>query len=108
MKISDSTPKRPGVLRIWKVPLGPIFSMDELGLWTLDNTVLNMRLRYKWWFKVDTEYSEKIIAVEYFIGLATETMAGIIRKEEAYYFFEEFHSRVTEIAKRAIFGYNES
>lgn len=32
MKISDSTPKRPGVLRIWKVPLGPIFSMDELGL----------------------------------------------------------------------------
>ncbi len=108
MKISGSTPKKPGVLKIWNVRLGPIFSTDELGLRTKDNAVLNMRLRYKWRFKIDNEHPEKIFAVEDFIGLATETMAGLIREEAANYNFEDFHSKAAEIVKKAIFGEKES
>ena len=108
MKISGSTPKRSGVLKIWSIRLGPIFSTDELGLRTKDNAVLKVRLRYKWRYRVDKEHPEKIFAVEDFIGLMTETMAGLIREEAAKYNFEEFHSSAAEIVKRAIFKEKEN
>lgn len=108
LKISGSTPKVSGVLKIWNVRLGPIFSTDELGLRTKDNAVLKVRLRYKWRFQVDKEHPEKIFAVEDFIGLMTETMAGMIREEAANYNFEQFHSRAADIVKTAIFGESEN
>jgi len=107
MKISGSTPKRSGVLKIWNIRLGPIFSTDELGLRTKDNAVLKVRLRYKWRFRIDRENPGKIFAVEDFIGLMTETMAGLIREEAANYNFEDFHSKAAEIVKTAIFGEKE-
>lgn len=107
MKISGSTPKVSGVLKIWNVRLGPIFSTDELSLRTKDNAVLKVRLRYKWRFRIDNEHPDKIFAVEDFIGFATETMAGLIREEAANYNFEEFHSKAASIVKTAVFGENE-
>jgi len=75
---------------------------------TKDNAVLKVRLRYKWRFKIDKEHPEKIFAVEDFIRLMTETMAGLIREEAANYNFEEFHSRAADIVKHAVFGDSES
>lgn len=103
MSISGHTPKVPGVLKIWQVLLGPVFSTDELGVRTKDNAVLKVRLRYKWRFQVDPQHPEKIFAVEDFIGFATETMAGLIREEAAKYNFEEFHSKAAEIVKDVVF-----
>ncbi len=108
MKISGSTPKKPGVLKIWNVRLGPIFSTDELGLRTKDNAVLKMRIRYKWRFRIDRDHPDKIFSVEDFIGFATETMAGLIREQAANYNFEEFHSKAAKIVKNAIFGDREN
>ncbi|GAB4328144.1 MAG: hypothetical protein Kow0069_35290 [Promethearchaeota archaeon] len=107
MDISGSTPKRPHVLKIWFVMLGPVFSTDELGVRTRDNAVLLLRLRYKWRFRVDPQHPEKIFAVEDFIGFATETMAGIIREEAAKHNFEEFHAHAAELIKKVVFTGNK-
>jgi major vault protein len=104
MKISGSTPKLPGVMKIWYVKLGPVFSTDELSIRTKDNAVLRVRLRYKWRFKMDPDHPAKIFAVEDFIGFATETMAGLIREEAAKFNFEEFHSGAARIIKNIVFG----
>lgn len=103
MTISGGTPKGLKCLKIWKVMLGPRFSTDLLDIRTKDNAVLQIKLRYKWRFNVDPENPNKVFAVSDFIGLATETMAGIIRDEAAKLHFDELHSQATSIIKRAIF-----
>jgi major vault protein len=104
MSISGETPKVPSVLKIWKVLLGPVFSTDALGVRTKDNAELQIRLRYKWRFKIEKEQPEKIFAVADFIGFATETMAGMIREEAAKHNFEDFHSMAAELIKTTVFS----
>nr|MDO8108729.1 hypothetical protein [Candidatus Sigynarchaeota archaeon] len=104
MSISGSTPKKPNVLKIWSVMLGPVFSTDEISVRTKDNAVLLILLRYKWRFRVDKDHPEKIFAVEDLIGFATETMSAIIREAAAKYNFEEFHPKAADLVKLAVFG----
>jgi len=104
MTISGGTPKGSACLKIWKIMLGPRFSTDLLDIRTKDNAVLRIKLRYKWKFNLDKENPDKIFAVSDFIGLATETIAGIIRDEAARHHFEELHSQATLIIKKAVFG----
>jgi major vault protein len=104
MSISGSTPKKPNVLKIWNVMLGPVFSTDEISVRTKDNAVLLIMLRYKWRFRVEKEHPEKIFAVEDLIGFATETMSGIIREAAAKFNFEDFHPKAADLVKQAVFG----
>jgi major vault protein len=108
MKISAGTPKKTESLKIWKIKLGPAFSTDLLDVRTKDNAVLQIKLRYKWRFKQDPNDDFKVFEVSDFIGLATETMASIIRDEAAKHDFEIFHSGASEIIKGAILGFDSS
>ncbi len=104
LSISGSTPKRPNVLKLWKVFVGPVFISDDLCVRTKDNAQLKILVRYKVRFQVDQVHPEKIFTVEDFVGFATETMAAVIRQATAQYSFEEFHSSATEIIKAKIFA----
>lgn len=108
MTISAGTPKGSTMLKRWKLTLGPRFVSDILDIRTKDNAVLQIKLRYKTRFKIDPENHDKLFAVSDFIGLATQTMAGIIREECANHDFEALHSKAMTIIKDAIFGENDS
>jgi major vault protein len=108
MTISGGTPKGSQLLKRWKLTIGPRFVSDVLDVRTKDNAVLQIRLRYKTRFKVDPEDPNKLFSVSDFIGLATQTMAGLIRDESAKHDFEDLHSKATTIIKDAIFGGNDS
>jgi regulator of protease activity HflC (stomatin/prohibitin superfamily) len=104
MTISGGTPKGTETLKRWKLTIGPKFVSDLLDVRTKDNAVLQIKLRYKTRFKVDPEDPDKLFSVSDFIGLATQTMAGIIRDKCANHDFEELHSKAMTIIKNAIFA----
>lgn len=106
MKISAGTPKGTAFLKIWKIKLGPSFSTNVLIVRTKDNAVLKITLRFKWRFQWDDQNPFKVFEVSDFIGLAMQTMASFIRDETANHNFEEFHSKASEILKRAILDGN--
>lgn len=108
MTISAGTPKGTELLKRWKLTLGPRFVSDILDVRTKDNAVLQIKLRYKTRFNVDPDDHDKLFSVSDFIGLATQTMAAIIRDESAKHDFEDLHSRSMAIIKQAIFGENDS
>ncbi|MFX1236896.1 MAG: hypothetical protein ACFFAS_15790 [Promethearchaeota archaeon] len=108
MTISGGTPKGSHSLKRWKLTLSTRFVSDVLDVRTKDNAVLQIRLKYKTRFLVDPNDPDKLFSVSDFIGLATETMAGIIRDESAKHDFEGLHSRAMEIIKKAIFKENDS
>ena len=108
MTISGGTPVGEEEIKTWKTKLGPNFCTDELDVRTKDNAVLKITLSYKWKFKVDDQDPAKIFRVSDYIGLATSTMAGIIRDEAAKHDFEELNSQSMIIIKQAIFGAQSS
>ncbi len=108
MTISGGTPKGTATLKRWKIQTGPRFVSDILDIRTKDNAVLQIKLRYKTRFRINPDDNNKLFAVSDFIGLATQTMAGIIRDKSAKYDFEELHSKAMTIIKKAIFGENDS
>jgi major vault protein len=110
MTISGGTPKGKVMLKVWKIKLGPLFSTDVIEVRTRDNASLQIKLRYKWRFdfnRDDKESQLKLFTVPDFIGLATETMASIIRDEAAKQDFDALHSSATSIVKKSVFNTDE-
>lgn len=104
LTISGCTPKKPGVLKLWRVFVGPVFCSDELVIRTQDNADLKIMVRYKIRFNIEDQNFSPVYNIEDFIGFATETMASIIREEAAHHNFEDLHSKASELFKKRIFG----
>jgi len=107
LTISGCTPKKPGVVKLWRVFVGPVFCSDELVIRTQDNAELKILVRYKIRFNLENQNYSPVYNIEDFIGFATETMASIIREEAAHHNFEELHSKASELFKQRIFTQEE-
>jgi len=107
VSLSGDTPKRPHVLKILALQLGPRFSTDVVVVETSDHARLSLKLSYSWVFDInrdDTEDSAKIFSVPDFIGDFCKATASRVRGCVAQHSFDNFHKHSAEIIRQSVFG----
>jgi len=107
VSLSGDTPKRPHVLNILALQLGPRYSTDVVVVETSDHARLSLKLSYSWVFDVnksDPEESAKIFNVPDFIGDFSKAIASRVRGTVAQHTFDNFHKHSAEIIRQAVFG----
>lgn len=110
LDLSGATPKRPRLLKVIMLRLGPDFATDLFEVATRDHARLRIKLSYKWQFDVegDSEKDKAIFRVNDFIGYVCENLASRIRQVAAENDFETFHKNASVLIRRAIFGVDET
>jgi major vault protein len=107
VSLSGDTPKRPHVIKILALQLGPRYSTDVVVVETSDHARLSLKLSYSWLFdidKKDPEDSAKVFNVPDFIGDFCKAIASRVRGTVAQHTFDNFHKHSAEIIKQAVFG----
>jgi len=107
VSLSGDTPKRPHVLKILALQLGPCFSTDVVVVETADHARLSLKLSYNWFFdinKLDEEQARSIFQVPDFIGDFCKAIASRVRGAIASQTFDDFHRGSAEIIRNAVFG----
>jgi len=107
VSLSGDTPKRPHVLKVLALQLGPRFSTDVVVVETSDHARLSLKLAYSWVFDVnrqDPEDAAKIFQVPDFIGDFCKAIASRVRGSVAQHSFDNFHKHSAEIIRQSVFG----
>jgi len=107
VSLSGDTPKRPHVLKILALQLGPRFSTDVVVVETSDHARLSLKLSYSWVFDInrdDPEESAKVFSVPDFIGDFCKATASRVRGCVAQHSFDNFHKHSAEIIRQSVFG----
>jgi major vault protein len=107
LSLSGDTPKRPHVLKVLALQLGPRFSTDVVVVETSDHARLSLKLSYSWVFDVkknDHEDASKIFSVPDFIGDFCKAIASRVRGTVAQHTFDNFHKHSAEIIRQSVFG----
>jgi major vault protein len=107
VSLSGDTPKRPHVLSILALQLGPRYSTDVVVVETSDHARLSLKLSYSWLFdvdKTDKDEASKIFQVPDFIGDFCKSIASRVRGTVAQHTFDNFHKHSAEIIRQAVFG----
>jgi len=106
VSLSGDSPKRPHVLNILALQLGPRYSTDVVVVETSDHARLSLKLSFSWVFDVnksDPEESAKIFNVPDFIGDFCKAIASRVRGTVAQHTFDNFHKHSAEIIRQAVF-----
>mmetsp|Transcript_33955 Transcript_33955/g.25040 ORF Transcript_33955/g.25040 Transcript_33955/m.25040 type:complete len:113 (-) Transcript_33955:677-1015(-) len=85
--------------------MGPDFMTDLIDVETSDHARLNLRLAYRWYFKVDREKADevrKLFLVKDFVGDACKTLSSRIRGHVSQKTFDYFHKNSAQIIKGAV------
>jgi major vault protein len=107
LSLSGDTPKRPHVLKVLALQLGPRFSTDVVVVETSDHARLSLKLAYSWVFDVkknDPEDASKIFQVPDFIGDFCKAIASRVRGSVAQHTFDNFHKHSAELIRQSVFG----
>eukprot|EP01129_Flabellula_baltica_P005522 TRINITY_DN200_c0_g1_i2.p1 TRINITY_DN200_c0_g1~~TRINITY_DN200_c0_g1_i2.p1 ORF type:complete len:830 (-),score=247.95 TRINITY_DN200_c0_g1_i2:68-2536(-) len=107
VSLSGDTPKRPHVLKVLGLQLGPRFSTDVVVVETSDHARLSLKLSYNWYFDVnkdDEEEARSIFQVPDFIGDFCKAIASRVRGAIARHSFDNFHRGSANIIRSAVFG----
>jgi len=107
LSLSGDTPKRPHVLKVLALQLGPRFSTDVVVVETSDHARLSLKLSYSWVFDVkkdDPNDASKIFTVPDFIGDFCKAIASRVRGTVAQHTFDNFHKHSAEIIRQSVFG----
>jgi major vault protein len=107
VSLSGDTPKRPHVIKVLALQLGPRFSTDVVVVETSDHARLSLKLSYSWVFDVnrqDPEDAAKIFNVPDFIGDFCKAIASRVRGTVAQHSFDNFHKHSAEIIRQSVFG----
>jgi major vault protein len=110
ISLSGETPKRPHVLKILALQLGPRFSTDVVVVETGDHARLSLKLSYNWVFEVDRDDPEEaasIFNVPDFIGDFCKAIASRVRGAVSRQSFDDFHKGSAEIIRSAVFGFDD-
>jgi len=107
VSLSGDTPKRPHVMKVLALQLGPRFSTDVVVVETSDHARLSLKLSYSWVFDVnrdDPQDASKIFSVPDFVGDFCKAIASRVRGCVAQHSFDNFHKHSAEIIRQAVFG----
>jgi major vault protein len=110
VSLSGDTPKKPHVLKILALQLGPRFSTDVVVVETADHARLSLKLSYNWRFDVDKndeDQARSIFQVPDFIGDFCKAIASRVRGAIASQSFDDFHRGSAQIIRRAVFGVDD-
>jgi major vault protein len=110
ISLSGDTPKRPHLLKVLALSLGPRFSTDVVVVETADHARLSLKLSYNWFFDIDKnddEQARSIFQVPDFIGDFCKAIASRVRGAIASQSFDDFHRGSADLIKASVFGYEE-
>lgn len=105
--LSGKTPKEEGVIKTFKIKLGPDFMTDIFKVETSNNAKMRINLSYNWHFEYDKNSQEslkKIFNVRDFVGDTCRELKSKVVAEVAGKTLDEFHKNSARIIRASIFG----